>query len=210
MSKKTNQNYNLPSLQERILLNLAQKGPQTRNEMKESVGSAYKNIIYSFKSLQEKGLIHKIGDKSYRGQKFPEFWLTREGIILSLLKDVSPDSLLKITKETLPDNKDTEQILFIIDASEILDRRLFEYLYFVLQREPEFTLRDVMLRILQAGTVDEMMKVLTEKDVKKQLEALFGLLNKYPKLREDRQGFIYGLKKMITTIEKMLRVVNHD
>ena len=126
MSKVETQYHNLPSLQERIVLCLAKKGPQTRNAIKKFVKSAYKNILYSFKSLEKKGLIEIVGQKPHAGQKFPQYWLTFEGLFLALINGSKPQALKKTHEKLHGTSKDMNLVFELVNIlpSEEL-RRLY-------------------------------------------------------------------------------------
>lgn len=198
MSKKGSKNHNLPQLQKRILLCLAEKGPQTRNEVKKDVKSAYKNILYSFKSLEKKGLIQKVGHKSYRKQRFPQFWLTFEGIILSVLEGASPDSLLEHAKDCLPKDTDTDRVLATIESTRDLDRRLLQHMYSLLRRKKELEPVDVILLTIQAG----MIQGITFDEGIEQIKVIMNAFKKYPRLNEELMAAWKDMDKVIQEIKK--------
>ena len=76
-------NNDLPSLQKEILLLLANKGPLTRNEIAETLGKSYKNVLYSVDRLLKKDLIQKVKTKEYRKRFFDLLWLTDRGFLLA-------------------------------------------------------------------------------------------------------------------------------
>jgi len=87
-------NNDLPSLQKEILLLLANKGPLTRNEIAETLGKSYKNVLYSVDRLLKKDLIQKVKlPKEYRKQKFDRFWLSDRGFLCAYLYKVEPELL---------------------------------------------------------------------------------------------------------------------
>ena len=115
--------YSLPSLQKRILLNLAREGPQTRNQVQKNVKSAYKNVLYSFKSLTKKGLIKIVDQKVRRGRKFPKYWLTATGIFSAFINDANVESLLKNAEKIYPDNQDFQ---VLAQLGKVLDKKAIE------------------------------------------------------------------------------------
>jgi len=82
MSKRLRKGNNLPPLQKRIILCLAERGAQTINETKENDPGIhhYKSTNLAFHSLEEKGLIQKHGVKVYRNREYPQYWLTGKGL----------------------------------------------------------------------------------------------------------------------------------
>jgi len=199
MSKKTTNLYNsLPSLQKRILLCLAEKGPQTRNEVKKNIKRAYKNILYSFKSLEKKGLIQIIGQKTHRRRKFPQFWLTFQGVLLSILEGASPNSLFKHVKRYLPKNEETERLLLTIKLSKVLDRRWLEHLYIISKKKEELEPRDVLYLTVQYG----MIQGITINEGIEQVKAIMKVFKKHPKLNEELMDALKDMDKVMQEIKK--------
>ncbi len=133
MSKMSEDWYSLPPLQKRIVLSLAEKGPQTKNEVKENVKSAYKNILYSFKSLQDKGLIHVIGQKFYRRQKFDKFWLTGIGVALAILHDGNHKVISNHIEDTYPH---AEEMHLILSLTKVLGKKSLELALYMILSHP--------------------------------------------------------------------------
>jgi|YelNatPaOPRAMG01_1025707.scaffolds.fasta_scaffold68202_2 hypothetical protein len=108
-------NNNLPPLQKRIILCLAEHGPQTINETVNNMKPKghYKPTWIAFKSLKAKGLIQKQGSKTYLGRKYPQFWLTEKGIVSALVNGANPKTLQTIMYEKLP--------AFSIENNDIID-----------------------------------------------------------------------------------------
>ncbi|MGB9915623.1 MAG: hypothetical protein ACPLOC_08800 [Candidatus Bathyarchaeales archaeon] len=154
MTKQKTDWYSLPPLQKQILLHLALKGAKTRNEVAQELGSAYKNVLFSFNSLKKKGLIKQVGEKKHRQRKFPYYWLSEVGIILAFMEGASKDVLFEKTKEFYPNNEtlnsfiefasvftpDVQKIAFASIKSkgklEIID--LFNILFIQMEVEPDF------------------------------------------------------------------------
>jgi hypothetical protein len=120
---KRDEGYTLPSLQKKILLCLAEHGSQTRNGMKQKyLKSAYKNILYSFKSLLNKGFIREVGKKSW---DYPLYWLTDEGIMLSSLNGANESFLIGNVRKLLPKNDETDYLCLFIELCQIPVMRKF-------------------------------------------------------------------------------------
>lgn len=105
MSKSKTKSDNLPSLQKLIVLHLAKNEPQTINETVRALSKSYKPTWTAFNSLENKKLIIKTDIKNYRGQEYPRFWLTDEGMILALLECASSEKLLRQTQILYPEVK---------------------------------------------------------------------------------------------------------
>jgi len=149
MLKLGKQYLNLPALQKRILLHLAHEGAKTRNEVKEAVGSAYKNILFAFNSLLKKGLIKRVGTKIYRQRKFPQFWLTNPGMLIALSNNANPDILKKNAEKIYGKS---EELDFLIDMSKIAPLKQFGELYFGVRAISDIALND--------NQIDEFLKII--------------------------------------------------
>ena len=103
MSKPKKKGDNLPSLQLAIVLHLAKSKPQTINETVTSIEKSYKPTWVAFKSLEKKKLIWKTDAKEYRGRKYPRYWLTAKGIIISILEGADRVLILEESKRLFPD-----------------------------------------------------------------------------------------------------------
>ena len=106
MSTQIAKGDNLPPLQKRILVHLVEAGPKTINEaaMVLSESKNYKPSHEAFKSLRKQNIIKEVAVKHYRGNDFPRFWLTEEGIIIALIEDISHALLFEKIKEIYPEN----------------------------------------------------------------------------------------------------------
>lgn len=115
MTRKKEKRNNLPPLQKRIILCLAEHGPQTINETTRNMKPKghYKPTYMAFKSLKAKGLIQKQGSKTYRGREYAQFWLTEKGVITALVYGAKPKILQSIIYEKLP--------AFSIENNDIID-----------------------------------------------------------------------------------------
>jgi hypothetical protein len=114
MSKAKTKSDNLPPLQKLIVLYFAKNEPKTINETVQALGKSYKPTWIAFNSLEEKKLIVKTGAKDYRGQKYPRFWLTDEGMILALMDGADANKLLAETKLLYPNAEVAHIFLEII------------------------------------------------------------------------------------------------
>jgi hypothetical protein len=125
MSKHKKQSNTLPPLQKKIVLYLAKTGPQTINQTAKKIKHSYKPSWIAFNSLEEKGIVRKGKSKEYRGNAYPLFWLTEEGVVTALVEGASPIDLLTKTKEVYPNN----QILqYGLEMAPHLNRDIFRIL----------------------------------------------------------------------------------
>jgi hypothetical protein len=125
MSTRKKQSSTLPSLQREIVLHLAKTGPQTIHETNEKIEHSYKPSWTAFKSLEKKGIIRTGKTKEYRGNEFPLYWLTEEGVITALIEEASPTDLLKSVREVYPN----DQVLqYGLEMAPQLNRDIFRIL----------------------------------------------------------------------------------
>lgn len=198
MSKQNKNRNNLGPLQKRIILCLAEKGPQTMNRTKENIMGHYKPTWQAFKSLQKKRLIRKVRDKDYKGRKYSEFWLTFDGVILSILEGESRGILSKHATGCLPKNEETERLLLTIELSKVLDRRWLEHLYFISRKKEELEPRDVLYLTVQYG----MIQGITLNEGIKQVRVLMNVLKKYPKYHEKLMDIRKDMAKVMQEIKE--------
>jgi hypothetical protein len=122
MSTRKKQSSTLPSLQREIVLHLAKTGPQTIHETNEKIEHSYKPSWTAFKSLEKKGIIRTGKKKEYRGNEYPLYWLTEEGVITALIEEASPTDLLKSVREVYPN----DQVLqYGLEMAPHLNRDIF-------------------------------------------------------------------------------------
>ena len=74
----------LPSVQKKVVLNLAENKPQTIHETKEKIQGHYKSVHNAFQSLIKKDAIKAVGTKDYRERQFDTYWLTDYGVFLAI------------------------------------------------------------------------------------------------------------------------------
>jgi len=104
------------SLQKEIIRLLAEKGALTKYETAQTLKKSYKNIIFAFNSLEEKGLIKKTKLlKEYRGRRFETFWLTPKGMVVAYGLGVPKETIQKIILDKVgenPEKKATVEVFF--------------------------------------------------------------------------------------------------
>jgi hypothetical protein len=192
MSKPKHKGDNLPPLQKRIVLNLAQNNSRTINETVRNVGSHYKPSWIAFKSLEEKGLIKKISKKHYRGREYPEFWLTVEGVLVAMLEGASSSGLLNRVNEVYPENKILQ---YCLEIGPKLNPEVFRIGLSALKNkgtlEP-IDLTTIMLTQMQTET--------SEKTVKEALK----ILKKYPLEHNRLKKQLSETRADLDQIEEMI------
>lgn len=127
MSKAQRRQKDFPPLQKRIILYLAENGPQNINQTKKDIKGHYKSSWIAFDTLKKKSLIKEVASKPYHGKEYPQFWVTEAGIFLALSsQEVKPRTLLKRTLEVYPENT---ALQFLIETAPILGKNAFDVLY---------------------------------------------------------------------------------
>ena len=180
--------YSLPQLQKRIVLCLAKEGMQTRNEVKRKLGSAYKNVLFSFKSLEKRGIIRQMQTKKYRNREFPIYWLTEMGALVALLHGAPKEKLLENVLQLYPNN---EILQCTIEMSEYLNPEVFKIGTSAIIGKRKLDIADLMAIITVQMQTDSNMKKL-----RKALETL----KKYPTTHT-------AFKKMLSQISKIEQYV---
>jgi hypothetical protein len=106
-----------PPLQERILLCLAERDPQTINETVKAMKGSYKATWLAFDSLEKKKMIAKVSSKSYRGRKYPCFWLAQDGALAALMLGAHPPTMLDKSLKVYPEDSN---LSFLLETIPIL------------------------------------------------------------------------------------------
>jgi len=147
MSKPFIEGYNLPPLQRKIILCLAEHGPQTINECVAKIKHHYKATWIAFQSLEKKGLIQKIDIKEYRGRQYPQFWLSFEGILLSISEKAPKEALRQNIEKYLTEPETKEAILLTMDLADIVGEKFLRRAYSLFINEGKIELLDLALAI---------------------------------------------------------------
>ena len=183
--KPLKKNQLLPSLQKRIILNLAKNKPQTINETAKAIKGHYKASWLAFKSLEKKGIIKKVTSKKYRGREYPCFWATDSGIFIALLEGANPATLLEKTLKFYPQNKDLQCLL---ETSLILGTEAYYMAFSVIlskgKLEPIDTSTIMITQMQKELSLDEVKQIIT-------------ILKKYPKHYQKFKENIEQLKEIL-------------
>ena len=201
MSKQKTKGNKLPSLQKRVVLCLAQKGPQTINEVKTNIPhlqyavarvTHYKPTWLALKSLIQKELVQEVGTKEYRGRKYPTYWLTDEGVLVALIEGANPKTLLKKTKEIFPEN---QMLLYCLEIAPKLNPEVFGIGYSAVKTKGKLEpidLATILFTQMQTETPRQAFKEAVE------------ILKKYPKqyksFKERVEQMFESLKRLKETI----------
>jgi len=192
MSKRRGKGDSLPPLQKRIVLNLAKSKPQTINETVKSISKHYKPSWIAFKSLEEKGLVKKIGKKSYRGREYPEFWLTVEGVLVAMLEGASSIDLLNKVNEVYPENKILQ---YCLEVAPKLNPEVFRLFLSAIRSKGKLEPIDmatIFLTQMQTDTSSKTFKELGE------------ILKKYPQEHSRLKKRLSEMRTDLDQIEKMI------
>ena len=110
-------NHLFPPLQERILLCLAERNPQTINEAVKAMKGSYKSTWLAFNSLENRKMIAKVSSKQYRGREYSCFWLTPDGSLAALLAGAHAPTMLEKSLRIYPEDSSLQ---FLLEAIPVL------------------------------------------------------------------------------------------
>ena len=189
MSKLKVKGDNLPSLQRRIVLHLAENEPQTINETVTAISKSYKPTWVAFNSLENKKLIRKTDVKEYRGREYPRFWLTDEGMISAILEGADPAFLLEETAKLFPDAKIAHCFLEIIQH---MDPMMITLARNTVKNKGTMDFMDLMTILVSDSTLEMDMET---------IRSLVNALKKYPEQYEQVKIFI---QLMIEQLKKLI------
>ncbi len=192
MSRQLWKGNNLPPLQKKIVLCLAEKGPQTINETVQNIKHHYKPTWIAFNSLEKKGLIRKINSKIYRGRQYPQFWLSEEGIILSLVEGASKEALLEKVEAFYPDNRNLHAFL---DFASIFNPEIWKIAYYSIKRKGKLEPVDLAMIMVTQMESDANLEKVKEGLTK---------LKKYPEILESFKKLVEGLDKVKELVSEVL------
>lgn len=194
MSKHFRRENNLPPLQKRIILCLAEKGAQTINKTKENLTPKghYKSTYIAFQSLEKKGLIQKQGVKTYRNQEYSTYWLTEEGILSAVLNHAS---LRRLRLNTRRVHGKTENYEAFFDMVEVVGAT---------------KMRGIVELSKQYKTQAQMPDYLvvaphTLVDNEKQLKAFAQCIKKYPNVKKIYEIKSKRARAKLKKIEEYMR-----
>jgi DNA-binding Lrp family transcriptional regulator len=192
MSRRKTNWYSLPPLQRQILIHLAKEGPKTRNEVAQELGSAYKNILFSFNSLKRKGLIKQIGEKKHRQRSFPQYWLSEDGVILAFIEGTPKGVLIEKAKEFYPDN---ENLNSFIDFASVFNPDVWKIAFASIKRKGKLEPIDLATIMITQMESDANLEKLKEGLIQ---------LKKYPEILESFMKLLEGLDKVKAFVSEVL------
>jgi len=150
----------IPSLQSKIVKELAENGPATINEIKRMLGKDYRAVWFSVKSLLKKGLLEPVDIKEYRGRVFHRLWLSLDGALMALLLGAKPDKIRELGLKYLgfKDDVDRETFEFCIELAETYGA---DWLGGFIYPEKPFMVTASIV-ILTKPMTDDMLKILSK------------------------------------------------
>lgn len=191
MSKLKSKGDNLPPLQKRIILNLAENNPQTINETVGKISGHYKPSWIAFKSLEQKGLIKKIDTKTYRARHYPRFWLTVEGVLIAVLEGFPPSSLLDKVSTIYPENKNLQ---YSLAMAPFINKEVFRVGLSALKSKGKLEPTDIAKIMLTQMETDTSAKTIKE---------AIQILKKYPEEYRRLKKQFSEMRMNLEKIEKM-------
>lgn len=199
MSRRGPKGSILPPLQRRIILCLAEEGLQTINEIVKNIpilGLAkvchYKPTWLAVKSLGEKGVIHEVGVKEYRGRKYPQFWLTDDGLLVALTEGGTVEHLLQLTKQIYPNNR---TLACYLEVASQMNPEIVRILYSAFNRSGKIEPADLAMVF-----VAEMQT----KDRNQRQKAIIDTLRAYPK---EYGSFKKRMNQIMKDLDKLKEMI---
>jgi hypothetical protein len=192
MSKQQGRGNSFPPLQKRIILHLAENGPQTINETAKGTKGHYKSSWIAFNALKKKGLIKEVTSKNYRGREYPQFWITDRGIFLALCEGAKTGKLLMRTLKVYPEDRDLQ---FLIEVVPILGRNAFDVLYLAALTNGQIEQTDV------ASILATQMQRKFAPEVTRQFIAV---LKKYPEQHHRCVNYVEQAHKALSEVSNLL------
>lgn len=192
MSKQKAKGNSFPPLQKRIILHLAENGPQTINETMKGISGQYKSTWIAFQALKKKGLIKEVTEREYRGRDYPLLWVTDAGIFIALHEGTEPKALLTKTLQAYPNDTDLQ---FLIEAVPILGKNAFDVLYLAALSKGLIKQSD-----LNSIFAAQMQKKLTSK----QIREFISVLAKYPKPYQQCLEYTKQARKNLNELSDQL------
>ena len=200
MTKQKPKGNKLPPLQSKVVLCLARKGNQTKNEINTNIPllklakkAHYKPTWVAIKSLTKKGLIQEVGTKHRRGQNYPKHWLTEEGIFVALIEGANPETLLNKTRKIFPKN---EALLCYLDIAPKFNPKIFEIAYSAVKTKGKLEPIDVATMLFT--------QMQTEATIETLRELMEILRKKYPKLYNSTKENIEKISQTLNQLKETI------
>jgi len=133
-------------------------------------------------SLEKKGLIKPIGSKEYRGNVYPTYWLTEEGILKAIRLGVPPTNVLSSGERLYPD--ESQDWNFFRDLSYELGDLKFRQLTkdFIAYEKGELRIKGLPYE---------------KEDAQPILQAIFRVARKHPKYWRIMKRITQSCKKAL-------------
>jgi hypothetical protein len=191
MSKPKTKSNNLPSLQKRIVLHLAETEPKTMNETAKAISKQYRPTWTAFKSLAKKNLIEKTSlIKKHRRQEYPRYWLTNKGIVMALMEGADPDNLLKQHKILCPDAEGTH---FFLEVASLIHPEVMKIVYSSIRGRDKLGINEIIILYLSQPSI-----AIDDKIANEFIATLKKYPNQYTMFKNTAQKMINQLSKLIT------------
>ena len=191
MSKPKTKSNNLPSLQKRIVLHLAETEPKTMNETAKAISKQYRPTWTAFKSLAKKNLIEKTSlIKKHRRQEYPRYWLTDKGIAMALLEGSNPDKLLRQTKILYPNAENTH---FFLEIAPLIHPEVMKIAYSSIRGKEKLGIKEIITLYLSQPSI-----AIDGKTANEFIVTLKKHPNQYNSFKNTAQKMINQLSKLIT------------
>ena len=116
----------LSAFQARVLKDIAEHGPSSRNHVSNRMKRPYKNIFHAFSQFAEQGLIEDYGKDP--GFSKGDFWLTEEGLVTALALGADPSRIRSaMPPEQHDSSADRDWVMFLLDWAVLMPRGRFAF-----------------------------------------------------------------------------------
>ena len=200
----TKREEELPPLQKRIVLLLAEKGPLTRNEITVTLKppSTTKPVLYASSSLTRKSIIEVVDQKERFGRKFPKYWFTAKGLFLARQSGTEPEILLKTIQRFFPKDEDKKLIANLVSRIDKLKNSelIFRMIITVYEPGKQLDMQKVISSMMSAGLSDDDRNLDFLTDIYTLLqESPYGKMGE--KILQDMSNKFEKLKKRVLSNE---------
>ena len=193
MSLQKSESHILPPLQRRILLYLAETTPQTIRAIATNISKEYRSTWRSFNSLKAKGLIDETDVKTYRGQAYPQYWLTDEGVLIATIEGAPVDVMLTKTQKIFPENR---LLHCFLEIAPLFNPDVFRIGYSAVKNKGQ--IQDIDFATMLFFVLLTDIPIQTYKGV-------FKTLQKYPKEYELLKTQIENISLAINQLKKIIQ-----
>lgn len=187
--KKMKKMTNIPPVQRKIILHLANSKPKTINETANELKAHYKSTWNAFKKLEEKNFVKSVGSKLHQGQVYPQYWVTGDGAFIALCEGAKQQHLIRSIFEIYPDNKDLQ---YLLESVSILGTEAFKVGYLAIVKKGKLEQEDITrMLIVQSAFTPEILLRFRE------------MLLKYPEQKKKYDDLVNEMIEKLRNLDKL-------